>query len=277
MTFRLSEAEYKLFRKLIKKHAGISYSRQKMGTLQRKLAARLTHLGLESYLSYYHYLLYDKRGQEELRQLINTITVDQTAFFRHPRQFELLADIVLPQVATQKNAAKKLRIWSAGCARGQEAYSIAMVVRETFGQDKGWDTKILASDVDTAALGFAHRGMYPSDSIEQVPSEYVEKYFTKGTGTQAGHYLVTDTLKKNMLFRRVNFTELTFPFRGPVDIIFCRNVLIYFHPDLKRQLVDNFFRILDRDGFLFLGASESLIGLDNRFVLLGHSAYQKAG
>jgi chemotaxis protein methyltransferase CheR len=273
----LSEAEYKLFRHLIKRYAGISYSRQNIRTLQRKLAARLTHLGLESYLSYYHYLRHDRRGKDELRRLINTVTVDRTAFFRHPKQFQLLADIVLPQMARQKKTTKKLRIWSAGCARGQEAYSIAMVVSEMIGQDQGWDIKILASDIDTDALSFARRGVYSSACIEEVPPEYLEKYFTRDTGNRAGRYEVVQALKNNLLFRRLNFTQRRFPFKSPVDIIFCRNVLIYFHPELKKKLISNFFHALERDGFLFLGSSESLIGLDDRFALVGHSTYQKTG
>jgi chemotaxis protein methyltransferase CheR len=277
MVLNLTEAEYRLFRDLIKRNAGISYSRQKVATLQRKLAVRLTHLGLDTYASYYRYLVNDTRGGQELRQLINTITVDRTEFFRHARQFELLANIVLPQMEKQKEATKKLRIWSAGCATGQEAYSIAMVVAERFGKEESWDIKILASDIDTDALKFAWKGIYASDCMDKVPLEYVNKYLSKGTGKQAGFYSVSQALRKNILFRRLNFTEGRFPFRSPVDIIFCRNVLIYFDAHLKKKLIDSFFRVLEPEGFLCLGASESLIGLDNRFALIGHSTYQKAG
>jgi chemotaxis protein methyltransferase CheR len=273
----LSEAEYKLFRHLIKRYAGISYSRQKMEILQRKLAARLTQLGLGSYLAYYRYLLSDREGKQELRQLINTITVDQTAFFRHAKQFELLANILLPQMARQKKTTKRLNIWSAGCSTGQEVYSIAMVVNEMFEGDNTWDIKILATDIDTDALKFAYRGRYPKKCMQEVPTEYVDKYLKMGTGEETGFYSVGKALRKNILFRRLNFTQHTFPFRSPVDIIFCRNVMIYFDTELKKKLIDNFFRILERNGFLCLGASESLIGIDDRFSLLGHSTYQKAG
>lgn len=273
----LSEREYRLFRDLIKRYAGLSYSRQKLPTLQRKLAARLTHLRLDTFISYYRYLLHDRRGAEELRELIDTITVDQTAFFRHARHFELLANVILPQMERQKQDTKKLRIWSAGCATGQEAYSIAMVVNDTLGSDKSWDIKILASDIDTASLRFAQKGLYPGDCIEHVPQEYMEKYLDKGIGRNAGFYTVKQVLKEIILFRRINFTGGRFPFMTPVDIIFCRNVLIYFDSTLKKRLIDGFFRILQQDGFLCLGASESLIGLDERFTLVGYSTYQKTG
>ncbi len=273
----LSEAEFELFRHFIKKHVGISFSRVKRLALQRKLASRLSHLGLESYEAYYRYLLHDKQAGRELRQLINAITVGQTAFFRHAEQFEFLTKVVLPQIATQKNTTKKLRIWSAGCATGQEAYSIAMVVNEMFKGDSRWDIKILASDIDTQALKFAYRGVYPGDCVEDIPSEYLKRYFKKGFGKDAGFYLVREALRKNILFRRLNFMHGEFPFKSPVDIVFCRNVMIYFDAEGKKKLTDHFFRILERDGFLCLGASETLIGIDERFASVGHFTYQKKG
>jgi chemotaxis protein methyltransferase CheR len=277
MTSPLSEAEFELFRRLIKEHVGISFSRKKKGTLQRKLASRLSRLGLESYDAYYHYLLHDKKGGLELRQLINTITVDQTAFFRHAKQFEHLANIILPQIATQKETSKKLRIWSAGCATGEEAYSIAMVVNEIFEAGGPWDVKILASDIDTDALKFAYKGLYPRHCVEKVPSEYLNKYFIEEARREGRSYSVREALRKNMLFRRLNFMDPEFPFKSFVDIIFCRNVMIYFDQEIKKKLIDSFFHILEQDAFLCLGASESLIGVDYRFTLVGHAIYQKGG
>jgi chemotaxis protein methyltransferase CheR len=277
MTLSLTEEEYRLFRDLIKRYAGLSYSRQKLSTLQRKLAARITHLGLDTFIAYYHYLLHNEGGSDELRELIDTITVDQTEFFRHPRQFQLLANIVLPQIKRQKKDTKRVRIWSAGCATGQEAYSMAMVVNEMFGQDQSWDIKILASDIDIGSLKIAQRGSYPSNCIEHIPQEYVEKYMDNEAGKDSGLYTVKPVLKEKVLFRRLNFTERQFPFVTPVEIILCRNVLIYFDATLKKSLIDRFFRILRQDGFLCLGASESLIGLDERFTLVGYSIYQKTG
>jgi chemotaxis protein methyltransferase CheR len=234
-------------------------------------------LGLESYEAYYDYLLHDKQAGWELRQLINTITVDQTAFFRHAKQFELLANVLLPQIATEKKTTKKLRIWSAGCSTGQEAYSIAMVVNEVFKGDGSWDIKILASDIDTEVLKFASRGLYSRDSLQQVPSEYLKRYFKHENGKDTGFCLVRKALRKNILFRRLNIVHFDFSFETPVDIIFCRNVMIYFHAEVKREIIQNFFRVLDREGYLYLGASESLIGIDDRFDLVGHSIYQKTG
>jgi chemotaxis protein methyltransferase CheR len=275
MVGRLSEKEFELFRHLVKKHVGVSFVHTKKATLQQKLASRVNSLGLESYSEYYRYLLQDKEGGWELRRLINTITVDQTAFFRHPKQFELLVNVVLPHLATRNNTTKKLRIWSAGCATGQEAYSIAMVISEMF--DHTWDIRILASDVDTDALKIAYSGIYPKECIQKVPMEYLNKYFTKGMGKNSGFFLVREGLRKKLLFRRLNFVDFGFPFRSPVDIIFCRNVMIYFDIEVKKRLIYNFFHILEQDGFLCLGASESLIGVDDRFALVGYFTYQKRG
>lgn len=277
MVPRLSETEFDLFRHLIKKHVGISFSREKKATLQRRLASRLSHLGIKSYHAYYHYLFHDKQGGLELRQLINAITVDLTEFFRHPKQFEVLANVVLPQIATQKKTTKKLRIWSAGCATGQEAYSIAMVVNEMFKGDSTWDIKILASDIDTDALKTAYKGLYPRDRSQQIPSEYLKEYFMNEIVKGTAFYSVKRGLRKYILFRRLNIVHFNFSFNSPVDIIFCRNVMIYFPTEVKRELIANFFRVLDRDGFLCLGASESLVGIDERFALVGYSTYQRTG
>jgi chemotaxis protein methyltransferase CheR len=271
----LSQREFELFKNLIKKHAGISFSHRNMPTLQRKLASRINHLGFDSYRAYYHYLLRDKDGGWELRQLINRITIDQTSFFRHPKQFEHLANIILPQIARQEKTTKRLRIWSAGCATGEEAYSLAIVVNEMFEGMDGWDIKILASDIDTDALKFAYKGLYPGRSIEEIPEEYLKKYFIECMGEDKGFYLVKEELKKNIIFRRLNFIGPKFPFSSPLDIIFCRNVMIYFDAQLKKDLIENFYDLLAVDGFLCLGAAESLVGIDDRFALVGHSTYQK--
>lgn len=244
--------------------------------MQRKLCARMSQLGIDSYRGYHDYLRYDKNGGWELRQLINRITVDQTAFFRHERQFEHLANIILPQIIEHK-AAKKLRIWSAGCATGEEAYSIAMVVNDTLKEAGNWDIKILASDIDTDALKSARNGSYTRRDVEKIPSEYLKRYFVGGSGQDKGLYTANDELKKHIVFRRLNFIGAEFPFKSPVDIIFCRNVMIYFDSQFKETLIETFYRLLEKDGFLCLGASESLIGIDKRFALLSHSTYQKQG
>ena len=152
-----------------------------------------------------------------------------------------------------------------------------MVVNEMLKGDHTWDFRILASDINTDALKFAYRGLYPKRSMQHVPIKYLNKYFTKGTGKNSGFFLVKEDLRKKLLFRRLNFVDSNFPLKNPVDIIFCRNVMIYFDMKVKKRLINNFYRILEPDGFLCLGASESLIGVDDRFALVGYFTYQKKG
>jgi chemotaxis protein methyltransferase CheR len=272
----LTKTEFELFSQLIKKYSGISFSARNLATLQRKLSSRMNQLGLDSYRAYYRHLLNNKDGRLELRQLINKITIDQTAFFRHKRQFEHVANIVLPQIAAHKST-KKLRIWSAGCATGEEAYSIAIIVDDALGSKEDWDIKILGTDIDTDALKVAYDGSYPKRDTEGIPTEYLKRYFIEGEEKDKKLYIVREHLKRNIIFRRLNFMNPDFPFKSPVDIIFCRNVMIYFDAEFKKKLIASFYRLLDTDGFLCIGASESLIGVDNRFALLGHSTYQKQG
>ena len=278
MELILSDTEFELFKKLINNCTGISLSDEKKVRFKRKVEDRLHRLGLTSYNAYYRYLRQDMEGDGlELRQLINAITVDVTEFFRHPKQFEIMSNVVLPQITTKKNRSKKLRIWSAGCSRGHEAYSIAMLVDDMVGQRQNgtWDVKILASDIDTDALRFAYIGKYPSNDIKGIPSNYLDKYFESGTEKDDGFFLIKKSLKKNILFRRLNLSHFDFTMKSPVDIIFCRNVMIYFSSEAKKLLIDNFFNAMQQGGVLFLGSFESLYGLDDRFTLISDSIYQK--
>jgi chemotaxis protein methyltransferase CheR len=278
MELILSDTEFELFKKLINNCTGISLSDEKKVRFKRKVEVRLHRLGLTSYNAYYRYLRQDMEDDGlELRQLINAITVDVTEFFRHPKQFEIMNNVVLPQITTQKNRSKKLRIWSAGCSRGHEAYSIAMLVDDMVGQRQNgtWDVKILASDIDTDALRFAYIGKYPSNDIKGIPSNYLDKYFESGTEKDDGFFLIKKSLKKNILFRRLNLSHFDFTMKSPVDIIFCRNVMIYFNLETKKLLIDNFFNAMQQGGVLFLGSFESLFGLDDRFTLISDSIYQK--
>jgi chemotaxis protein methyltransferase CheR len=150
-----------------------------------------------------------------------------------------------------------------------------MVVEDTLKEADGWDIKILASDIDTDALKVAYRASYTRRKVEGIPSEYLARYFEEGTGEEKGTYVVKEELKRHIIFRRLNFIGAEFPFKSSVDIIFCRNVMIYFDVNFKKMLIASFHRHLETDGFLCLGSSESLIGVDKRFALIGHSTYQK--
>jgi len=271
---RLSERDFNLFQKLVKKKVGISIRPGKRNILGLKLAPRLRQLGLTSYLAYYRYLLKPK-GIKELHYLVNTVTIDTTEFFRGERQFKILREHVLPELIQQKNKKKRIRIWSSGCSTGQEPYSIAMLVNEMAGIDMSWDIKILATDINTYSLKIAYLGRYPKKRVADVQVKYLKKYFHKKLVGQEEFFQIKELLKKRVIFRRLNLLMSINRISGPVDMIFCRNVMIYFDTRTRKMISDQFYRLLGPKGYLCLGLSESLLGIDDRFKYIESAIYCK--
>jgi len=274
MRLKLSEREFALLCKLIKKKLGISFRPEKRLRLSWKLAPRMRDLGLESYASYYRYLL-GSEGCNELQNLINIITVNQTGFFRGGQQFTFLREQILPDIFRRKRGKRQIRIWCAGCSTGQEPYSLAMLVKEIAGADQGWDIKILATDVDTATLKTAFRGLYSEDEVSPIPHTYLWKYFYKQKKENEKAFLVRDGLKEILAFRQHNLSQFPFPLKGPLDLILCRNVMIYFDVVMKEKIMDEFHRLLAPEGCLCFGFSESLHGVEDRFAFMRCAAYRK--
>ena len=275
MPLKLSEREFALLCKLIKKKLGISCRPEKRMRLNRKLAPRLRNLGLASYDSYYRYLQ-GPEGCKELQNLINLVTVNQTSFFRGGRQFAFLREQIIPDIFRRKRGKRQIRFWCAGCSTGQEPYSLAMLVKEIAGADHlGWDIKILATDVDTATLKTAFRGLYSEDEVSPIPNTYLLKYFSMQKRENEKVFLVKDGLKEILAFRQHNLSQLPFPLKGPLDLLLCRNVMIYFDVVMKEKIIDEFHRLLGPEGCLCLGFSESLLGVEDRFASMGCAAYRK--
>lgn len=275
MTLDLTETEYDLFRNFLKKKAGVSLRPAKKHTLGRKLAARIKELKLPSYAAYFRYLKSHDTGTE-LNTLVSALTIDQTSFFRGSRQFSLFSKDLLPELIQKKAKTKKLRLWSAGCSRGQEPYSLAMLIAENGqAQAAGWDIKILATDIDQESLKTAHRGQYGREVRLRVPEPLLLKYFSREPDKDDETYRVSEDLKKCIAFRRHNLLDFPYPLKGPFDMIFCRNVMIYFSAPDKKNVLGQFYNLLAEGGHLFLGDSESLLGLDDRFALIRHAVYQK--
>ena len=271
---QLSEKDFNLFQKLVKKKVGISVRPGKKNILGVKLAHRLRQLGLTSYFAYYRYLL-KPEGIKELRYLVNTVTIDKTEFFRGERQFKFLREHILPELIRQKNKKKRIRIWSSGCSTGQEPYSIAMLVNEMAGIDISWDIKILATDINTDSLKFAYLGRYSKKQVADIPSNYLKKYFYKESAGEEESFQIKEGLKKKLIFRRLNLLMSINRIKGPVDMIFCRNVMIYFDARTRKMISDQFYRLLEPKGYLCLGLSESLLGIDDRFKLMETAIYSK--
>ena len=274
MLQQFSEKDFDLFQKLVKSKVGISVRPGKKNILGMKLAHRLRQLGLTSYFAYYRYLL-KPEGIKELQHLANTVTIDTTEFFRGKRQFKLLREHILPELIRQKNKKKRIRIWSSGCSTGQEPYSIAMLVNEMAGIDMSWDIKILATDINTYSLKIAYLGRYSKKQAEDVPAKYLKKYFHKELVGQEEFFQIKEFLKKRLIFRRLNLLMSINRIKGPVDMIFCQNVMIYFDAGTRKMISDQFYSLLGPKGYLSLGLSESLFGIDDRFKLIESSIYRK--
>src|SRR5581483_5988820 len=201
-----------------------------------------------------------------------------TDFFREPAHFIFLKDTVFPQLLerAQRGGARRLRIWSAGCSTGEEPYSIAMTLREHFGPPPGWDVKILASDIDTEVLHKAEQGVYAVDHMHDVPGLLRQKYFLRGTGANAGRVRVRPELQELIKFRRINLIEEPWPIHTRFDLIFCRNVIIYFDRPTQQRLFERLAEYLHDDGYLLLGHSENLHWLNDLFVSQGNTIHRLA-
>ena len=270
----ISEKDFDLFRSLVKGKVGISIRQGKRKMLGLKLARRLQDLGLSSYFDYYCYLLRPE-GVRELQHLINIVTIDQTSFFRGERQFEILRERILPEVVRRKIEKKRIRIWSSGCSTGQEPYSLAMLVYEMDNVDISWNIKILATDANTYSLKIAYFGKYRGDQVAEVPPAYLAKYFHKESNEGEEVFRIKESLKKRLVFRRLNLLVSINRLKGPIDLILCRNVMIYFDSATKKKIIDQFYHLLEPEGYLCLGLSESLLGIDDRFSLIERATYRK--
>ncbi len=268
--FLFTKYDFDLLRQLVSEHTGISLSDHKQEMLYSRLARRLRALNLDNFASYYHLLQSD--SGEELTHFINAVTTNLTAFFREPHHFEILAHMVLPDLLVKKQRTRRLRIWSAGCASGEEAYSIAMVVKEVV--PSNWDVKILATDLDSNVLTKGIHGIYEEEKMMRISLERRRRWFKKGEDLYEGHVQVLPELKEIIIFKRLNLIH-PWPMRGPLDIIFCRNVVIYFNKETQKILFERFANLLDHESYLFIGHSENLFQLTQRFRLLQQTVYIK--
>lgn len=270
--FQFSKQDFDLLRKLVKEHTGINLSEHKQEMLYSRLSRRLRVLQLENFADYYKLL--KKDGGDELIQFVNAVTTNLTAFFREPHHFLFLANTLLPRLLEKNHYTRRLRIWAAGCASGEEAYSIAIVIRETIPED--WDVKILATDLDSSMIAKCVQGVYDFQRMNNVSPERLKRWFRKGTGTQVGKVQVVPELQKMVICKQLNLMH-SWPMHGPLDIIFCRNVVIYFDKSTQRVLFDRFANLLSEDGHLFVGHSENLFQLTDRFRLIQQTVYKKIG
>jgi chemotaxis protein methyltransferase CheR len=257
----LTLREFQSFRDLVHETAGIFLEDSKLDSLRISLVARATRLGLATFGEYLDVL---KTDSGEFNELLNLVTINETSFFRFPQQFESLGNHVLPEILEGKLSSNRhLRVWSAGCSTGEEPYTIAMALQEAGVEGLGWQTHVLGTDVSTKALARAREGLYPAKAVAGLSPELVGHYFE----AEDGKFRVGPSARRVVDFQYHNLVREPYPIEmmSGLDIIFCRNVTIYFRIDSTRRVVHNFFRSLNPGGYLFIGHSETLSGVSDEF------------
>lgn len=261
---RLTEEEFAKFAKLIYDESGIFMKDSKITLLSNRLRKRLTALSLSEFSDYYDYLqkLTGEPKRKEYEELLDVVSTNETYFFRNERHFEAFSDYCLLEIAKNKKE-KTLKIWSAACSTGEEPYTLAICVLEKIHLFQGWKIEILATDIAPSVLEFAREGLYSGRRIEKVSPEHLKKYFTL-VDQEKGVYRINEQCKKMVNFYYHNFFKSPFP--DHVDIIFCRNVMIYFDKVHQKNLVAGFYKSILDDGYLFIGHSETLHSISDDFT-----------
>ncbi|MCG8613484.1 MAG: chemotaxis protein CheR, partial [Pseudomonadales bacterium] len=268
--FPMTDANFARIASLASDHTGIVLGPHKRDMIYGRLARRMRALRLQNFDQYCDVLAQDR--SPELSNFINAITTNLTSFFRESHHFEFLQDTVLPQLKITNRASKRIRIWSAGCSTGEEPYSLSITLNESVDL-KSWDAKILATDLDSNVLQHGSNGVYDIQRIENMAEERKRKWFLKDP-QRPDVVKVKPVLQDSIRFKRLNLLE-AWPMKGSFDVIFCRNVVIYFSKDTQRVLFDRYADILSDGGYLFIGHSETLHRVTDRFRSLGKTIYQK--
>lgn len=269
---QLTADDFDFIRELINTHSGINLAKSKKDMVYSRLSRRIRLLNLNTFSDYCEIL---KQNQgNELTNMVNALTTNLTSFFREQHHFDYLSKKVLPELLIRNEESKRLRLWSAGCSTGEEPYSLAIAVNEFMQHYSDWDVKILATDIDTDVLQCAANGVYPVDRIKNIPMATVKRYFKRGSGKNEGLVKVSKEISSLITFKQLNLIS-TWPMQGIIDVIFCRNVLIYFTKETQRQIFMGFFRRVPNYGYLFIGHSETMHPDCKQFQLIGNTVYRK--
>lgn len=274
--YPFTDAHFELLRKLVGKYAGISLNDTKRQLVYGRLARRIRALGLPGFDAYCE--LVREEDSAEVENFVNAITTNLTSFFRENHHFECLAHSVVPMLLRTNAASRRIRVWSAGCSTGEEPYSIAMTLLEALGNTPGWDVKVLATDIDSNVVATAAAGVYPANRQQGVGEARLKRWFAPAPGMAGaqGALRVKEEVRNIIRFAPLNLME-SWPFKGPFDVIFCRNVVIYFDKATQSRLFGRYADVLARHGYLFIGHSETMFGTCDRFDLIGRTTYRLAG
>jgi len=266
--FKFTAQDFKRVQKLIYDHAGISLSESKQELVYSRLSRRLRATGIRSFDEYLSLLEHSNGAEWEA--FTNALTTNLTSFFREPHHFPLLAD----QMRKHKGS-EPFAIWCSAASTGEEPYSIAMTAVDTFGSFTPPVT-IIATDLDTNVLETAKAGVYPENRVEKMEPEMIKRFFLRGTGSQEGYVRVRKELRDMITFRQLNLLDSGWPLRSQLDVIFCRNVMIYFDKPTQLEILKKFVPLLRTDGLMFAGHSESFYHAEAYFKLRGKTVYELA-
>jgi len=270
--FAFRDEDFTALRTLVRQHTGISLSAAKRELVYGRLSRRLRALGLQSFSAYRDLLASDTEGPEMV-EFINAITTNLTAFFRESHHFDYLRDqVMLPML--KKDGSQRLRIWSAGCSTGEEPYSIAMTVRESLPESGRHNVRILATDLDSDVLSRARNGVYGQDRVKGLSPDRIRKFFHEHRDGSGAKYRVAPELGELITFNQLNLMN-ALPMKGPLDVIFCRNVVIYFDKDTQRDLFKRYAQLQRPGDILFLGHSESMFKVSDDYTLVGRTVYRR--
>lgn len=273
----LKDKEFKRFSAFIHDKIGIKLPPEKKTMLEARIQKRLKHLVLSGFEDYADFVFSPEGQENELVHLIDAVTTNKTDFFRESAHFDYLSKVVLPSIITNRSVCRKdpVRIWSAGCSSGEEPYTLAMVLSELAEARRDFRFSILASDISTQILDQATTAVYQEDRIAPIPERFRKKYLLRGKDRTSSQVRICPEIRSLVTFRRINFMDDDLGVQQKMDIIFCRNVVIYFDKPTQQRVMGKFHHNLKSDGFLFLGHSESLNGLDVAFQPIASTIYRK--
>lgn len=267
--FRMTDANFKVIKNLVYQSSGIVLGEHKREMVYSRLSRRLRALKFNDFDQYCELLA--NQNSEELSHFINAITTNLTSFFREQHHFDFIKQTVIPKLLAQSKQTKRIRVWSAGCSSGEEPYSIAITMANAF-TEPNWDFKILATDLDSNVLEKATTGIYPNQALAGLPEAIKRTNFVYNK--QLNQYKIKPSIAQHIHFKRLNLLE-KWPMKGKFDIIFCRNVVIYFDNETKNNLIRQYANLLKPGGYLFLGHSETMSREVSDFNPLGHTIYQR--
>jgi chemotaxis protein methyltransferase CheR len=269
----LSEADFQRVSDMVYRYCGINLHEGKQQLVQARIAKRLRVGGFHCLSDYLDHVVSDASGHE-FAMLIDAMSTNLTSFYREPDHFQYLAETALPELAREKRNGGRMRLWSAGCSTGEEPYTLAMTVLDAISDAARWDIKILATDISTHVLGIAQEAFYSKTRLEALPAGYRQRFFRSCCVDGDKGFVVAPEVRQMIRFNHLNLME-NWPFSGPFEFIFCRNVMIYFDKPTQQRLVNRFWDILSPGGVLFTGHSESLTGIEHKFQYVRPTIYAK--